>query len=77
MLPGSGGAIWVTGGSPTITGCTFSENTATYDGGAISCRGGGDVLIENCLFSENEADDFGGGVSVFDTAVSIIASTFI
>jgi uncharacterized repeat protein (TIGR01451 family) len=66
-----GGAVFVSGfygqAKPTFTGCIFSDNTATNNGGAVSSSGfyGGvaSPTFTNCLFSRNTAAK---GAAVFN-----------
>jgi len=73
----SGGLLNI-GGSPTVTGCTFSGNSA-QSGGAIFNDAFGNPTITNCIFIENYASGFGGihpgGGAIFnDLGNPIIAS---
>jgi len=60
----SGGAFYITNGSPTIRNCTIKYNRATGDwregGGAIYC-GRASPSITNCTISNNTAN-YGGGI---------------
>ncbi|MBZ0283743.1 MAG: PQQ-binding-like beta-propeller repeat protein [Anaerolineae bacterium] len=57
---GSGGALFIPGGTKvSIEGSTFSDNSA-YNGGAI--YNGGFVTISSSTFSNNQADSSGGAV---------------
>ena len=85
-----GGAIRTVGSSLTLTGDSFTQNTATSVGfgGAIFAEpsGGGTLMITNCTFSSNMAADattmsggFGGAV-MFEPGgtgtLTITGSTF-
>ncbi len=82
---GSGGAISVEsiGGTVTVRGSEFSENSASSVGGAIYLwnvtQDDNDVTIEHCTFADNEAVD-GGAIWIGDipdgTGTEIIDSTF-
>ena len=51
-------------GNFSITNCTFQNNSATYEGGAVTFWGStGNVSITNCTFQNNSASD-GGAVSL-------------
>ena len=53
---GNGGAIYITRMSDsTITNCTFSENSADNNAGAISMHSEATVIIEDCSFAKNSA----------------------
>jgi len=56
-----GGTVYCYNSSPTITNCTFSENSGEYYGGAVYCYNSSPT-ITNCTFSENSAAYFGGAV---------------
>jgi predicted outer membrane repeat protein len=56
-----GGITCLYGSSPTITNCTFSENSAG-GGGAIYCKYSSSPAIMNCTFSDNSAAYLGGAV---------------
>jgi hypothetical protein len=55
-----GGGIYVDFGSPMVTNCTFSGNSAFYGGGMYIKFG--HPTVTNCTFSANSAFDGGGGV---------------
>lgn len=49
-----GGAIYNDASKLTITSCTFTMNSAFYDGGAICNRGTASLSLEGCIFENNE-----------------------
>ena len=58
----SAGAICCGNSSPSVTACTFSENSVyQFDGGAIWCQGGA-ALFSACTITSNECTGYGGGV---------------
>jgi hypothetical protein len=57
----SGAGMLVVGGSPTVTGCTFTGNTAAVFGGGMYNGGGSSPTVINCWFENNTADTFFGG----------------
>jgi len=58
----AGGAIWCkNSSSPTITNCTFSNNSANDWGGAIFCWHCSSPTITNCTFIGNSAK-WGGAI---------------
>ena len=62
----------------TITDSTFTENTSTFRGGAVSVfKGNNDepATIDNCVFTEN-AGGYGGGLFAMNRAVVTTNSTF-
>jgi hypothetical protein len=58
-LNGSGGAIFTTGSSLDLVGCTFFGNTTT-NGGAIANFG--ILTMSQCTVSSNQAGTFGGAI---------------
>ena len=51
----SGGGMHNLDSSPTVTNCTFSNNTADYSGGGMYNRDYSNPTITNCTFSNNRA----------------------
>jgi len=77
-----GGGIFCNGSSPTITNCTFSDNTADYFGGGFFCYLSSPT-ITNCTFSANHVGDYyygygslGGGICCFHSSPTITNCTF-
>jgi parallel beta-helix repeat protein len=56
-----GGGIYCNSSSPTITNCTFSDNTAVYGGGMSNIQMSSPT-VTNCTFKNNSATQ-GGGMS--------------
>ena len=54
-----GGGMFNTSGSPTVTNCTFSNNSAVQGGGM--CNYESSPAVTNCTFTGNSAD-LGGGM---------------
>ena len=76
-----GGAIH-SRGTLIVNGCTFSNNYAGFNGGAIYKSSGGDVFISGSTFTNNSADNDGGAIYSTDSILensrfSISNSTFI
>ncbi|MDP7088019.1 MAG: right-handed parallel beta-helix repeat-containing protein, partial [Phycisphaerales bacterium] len=70
-----GGGVYCNNSSPTISGCTISNNTANYSGGGIYCTGtGSNPSISDCTISNNTATsdgDYGyGGGGIYCTGSS-------
>ncbi len=65
-----GGGMHNSSGSPTVTNCTFSKNSASSYGGGLA--GGG--ALSNCTFAENLAGQRGGGLSGYRR---LVGCTFI
>lgn len=71
-----GGAITLTGSSPTIFGCVFERNIGT--GAGIYASANSLIQIENSLFRNNSGGDSGGALSVNHGAkVNVINSIFV
>lgn len=68
-----GGAIYrigVNGYDGYVINCTFTNNRAAYQGGALFGQPGMELTVENCTFINNTAQD--GGASYFTGAVNCI-----
>jgi len=63
-------------GSPTITNCTFTENTAGNAGGGICLDGTDGTTITNTIFEGNTANNSGGGMANLFCSPTIINTTF-
>ena len=62
-FPGNtGGGMYNSSSSPTVTNCTFSGNSAGDDGGGMRNSSGSSPTVTNCTFSGNSAGDGGGGM---------------
>lgn len=68
---GHGGAVYIDDWSsqvgftnPTFDGCTFSNNRATYLGGAARVYNSATPIFQNSTFTNNSAGSGGGAVSV-------------
>jgi len=57
-----GGGMYNEGGSPVLTNCTFSKNSAKGRGGGISNDNFSNPTVINCTFNDNSAKN-GGGMS--------------
>ena len=68
-IAGNGGAIYISGASPTILNCQFSLCHATIvnnqhgHGGAIYLNNSA-TLLTDCTFEDNSADSNGGAISI-------------
>lgn len=64
----NGGAIYVNStGTLNLNRCTFIDNTAAVDGGAIYATG--DVNIVDCDFEDNSATQHGGAIALSGSTV--------
>ncbi|MBE0662584.1 MAG: S8 family serine peptidase [Bacteroidales bacterium] len=57
----SGGGIYSSNGSPTVTNCTFTWNSVSSTGGAFFIENGNSILRNNTFIS-NHADFSGGAI---------------
>jgi len=67
-----GGGMSTNGGSPTVTSCTFSANSAVEGGGGMFNQNNSSPTVTNCTFSRNEA---GGMYNLFSNP-TVIGCTF-
>jgi len=67
--------VYSDGGSPTLTSCTLSGNSADYLGGGLFIDNGTPRLI-TCLVSGNSAGNSGGGIMVASGGVTLTNCTF-
>jgi len=79
----SGGAIASELGASSVSGCTFTDNMAEMNGGAILAQDGVvdivDSVFVNNLASDPESeplDSFGGAVRLHDTQATVSGCTF-
>ncbi len=77
---GAGGAILLHDAvaGTSITGCTFDNNHASVNGGAVYVHGGQSVIIDGCTFTDNTADAWstgGGAVMISGTDGVLITGT--
>jgi predicted outer membrane repeat protein len=73
----NGGGMYNSNSSPTITNCTFSNNTASWpsDGGGMY-NSNSSPTITNCGFFDNIAGDIGGGMANANSSPTITNCTF-
>jgi len=64
-----GGGMWNESGSPTVTNCTFSSNSASSGGGMNNY--GSSPTLTNCTFSGNSARSRGGGIYNYGSSMMI------
>ncbi len=70
-----GGGLYNNSGSPSVTNCTFSGNTAIrYGGGVFSLDGS--LTLTNCTFSGNSSLSAGGGAVNENGIMTVIRCTF-
>ena len=69
-----GGAIYIAGGTVTLTNCTLSNNTANY-GGAIYLAGGSLAVTGSTISGNNIGNGYGGGIYVGNGSLEVASST--
>ena len=57
-----GGGMYNKDSRPTLTNCTFTNNSANAHGGGMY-NDGSSPTLDNCGFTENSANGYGGGVA--------------
>lgn len=72
-----GGGIFVSGGSPLISGNRFSKNYAASGGGAIAIWDESSAVISNNIFEDNRAFEYGGAINVTRASPLITGNTVI
>jgi predicted outer membrane repeat protein len=78
----AGGAVYVSGGAPRFSECSFELNETVNGGdsdengpgGAIWCQAS-TVTVESCVFSANDASD-GAAISSYETALTLTSTVF-
>ena len=75
----NGGGIFMAGGNLSMTNCTFSDCSATYNGGAIYLSVGVTSTIERCAIVGNSTGNlgFGGGVFLGGSSTTLFRSCVI
>jgi len=74
---GSGGAVYMDSATANIINCSFTNNNASDDGGAVSATNPNlenwDLSIENSTFTNNRARDDGGAIVAVRRNLSVIS----
>ncbi len=70
----NGGGMFNDTGSPTVTNCTFSTNSAQRGGGMGNLQSR--PMITNCTFSGNSAELVGGGMFNYHSNPTVTNCTF-
>jgi parallel beta-helix repeat protein len=74
----SGGGMYNENGSPTVSGCIFSGNSADWGGGGICNYWYSSPSVSNCTFVGNSAYDSGGGMcNYISSSPTVNGCTFI
>ena len=69
-----GGGMYNYYSTPTLTGCTFENNTANYAGGMYNNNSS--PTLENCIFENNTATYQGGGMYNYNSSPTLTYCTF-
>ncbi|MHC4602654.1 MAG: hypothetical protein ACYS6W_04910 [Planctomycetota bacterium] len=69
-----GGGMYNFGGSPTVTNCRFSGNSAVFCGGMYNDHAS--PTVTNCTFIGNSVDAWGGGMYNYESSVILTNCTF-
>ncbi|WP_020599170.1 LamG domain-containing protein [Spirosoma panaciterrae] len=73
----TGGAIYNNGGRPTLTNCSFINNTASNYGGAIYNENNSRPTFNNCNFQNNTAANKGGAIYNLSSSPSLTNCSFL
>ncbi len=68
-----GGMLNLTGGSPTVVNCIFSDNYAAQYGGAMENDGASPSII-NCIFHDNTSGSAGGAMDNYNNSCSVVTN---
>ncbi len=71
----SGAGMLNSGSSPTVTNCTFSDNTALVRGGGMFNQENSNPTVTNCRFSSNSAG-YGAGMRNNGSSPTVTNCTF-
>ncbi|MFI5378410.1 MAG: beta strand repeat-containing protein, partial [Tepidisphaerales bacterium] len=71
----TGGGLFATGSSPTVTNCAFRGNSANGGGGIYNAASASPTLA-NCTFTGNTASSSGGAMSSDSSNPTLINCTF-
>ena len=74
-----GGGIYCFGSSPTIIGCTITNNTTPTYGGGIACLNNSSPTVTNCTITDNTTSSIlaGGGISCINNSSPTITDCTI
>jgi len=76
----TGGALVINGGTPFVRNCTFTNNYAALEGGAIMIQGSSSPDVIGCTFYNNSAGSYGGAVrstTSFNATMNWINNKFL
>ena len=70
-----GGGMYNWNSDPTLTNCTFTENSARW-GGGMHNQENSNPEVTSCTFEHNSADDAGGGMHNWNSDPTLTNCTF-
>jgi predicted outer membrane repeat protein len=73
---GDGGGLYSRVDSPKLTNVTFTENAATWSGGAVFNQSRSEAILTNAVFLGNTAKLDGGALRNDSTSVTLTNATF-
>jgi hypothetical protein len=73
---GAGGAIFSTGSSLTLAGCTLNGNSSTGSGGAVA-NSGGSLSAVNCCLHANHSSVSAGAIHLFNGGLASLTNCTI
>ena len=76
VVNSEGGALYLSGNNISVECCSFYDNLATLNGGAISVNWGQNITVSNSKFKRNTAAYNGGAIDWNANNAIIINSTF-
>ena len=71
-----GGGMYSFNGSPTLTNCIFSKNTASYQGAGIVNTYNSNPIMRKCTFTANQVDQYGGGMMNYKSNPTLMNCIF-
>jgi hypothetical protein len=75
---GFGGGLVIDGGSPTITDCIFTNNTAVSGGAVyVADQGASPAAFIDCTFDTNNATAYGGAAYIVDASPTFLNTLFV
>lgn len=73
-----GGGVYCNNSSNVlIDGCSFVNNYASWDGGAVCLKNGSDITITNSMFTENDCGFYGSCIIAYGSSPVISGCCFI
>ncbi len=76
VVNSEGGALFLNGNNISVDRCSFQDNIALLNGGAISINCGSNITISNSRFKSNTASYNGGAIDWNGDNATLINSTF-